>query len=621
MHLDRILLLFRRTRPAIAVPAAIAVVVALAVTAAGSFGDDRTHGVPVKRGAVVATASADGSVQSAQQLSLGFEGSGRIVQVTVKDGDRVHRGELLARLEDGPQRARLAAAQANLGSAQDRLTETRTGLTPVELAAHHRLADQAQVAVANARRDVADAASVARTNVGGLRHALARAQVSGEILDLRESQLRAAQEHAQVTLLRRRYLDAKAARDADERDLEQALNRQRRAENRSPSDEAPTQQSLNRAEFEVSVFKSRLDIDQADVNRTKSDLDQAAETERTYILEVDRRRAVLRDARRQLGQASDTLRNGIATGRQQVDAARNALTGSEAQLQVTLAQNRVGEQVKAADVAAALADVAQAQSEVEDARKGLADTEMRAPAAGVVGHVNAKVGELVRPSLGTTPSTQPPSPQPSAAAPPSTTTSASPSPQPGAQGAPRPSAAGAPAGAAGPNMPVAGSQGGQQLITLAQTEGLQVKVDFSEDDVARMHVGDRARVTVEPFPDRRFTAHVASIDPIPTVVSNVVTYEVTLVLEGDTYRVKPGMSATANVTVARIDNALIVPRTAVRSPQGAQPTVTVVLPNGRLEPRLVVPGLQSDSRVQILGGVGLGERVLPTISPPPNLVG
>ena len=342
---------------------------------------------------------------------------------------------------------------------------------------------------------------------------------------------------------------------------------------------------------------------------------------RNLVLEVDNRRTALRNARRNLGDAANNLSNGIAGARQQINSARDSVATTQAQLQVTLAQNRVGEQVKAADVAAALADVAQAESAVEDARKGLADTELRAPTAGVVGHVNAKVGELVRPSLGATRATQPPSPQPSAAAPPSTTTSASPSPQPGAQGAPSPSAGGAPAGAAGPNMPVAGSQGGQQLITLAETEGLQVKADFSEDDVARMHVGDRARVTVEPFPDRRFTAHVASIDPIPTVVSNVVTYEVTLVLEGDTYRVKPGMSATANVTVARVDDALIVPRTAVRSPQGAQPTVTVVLPNGRLEPRLVVPGLQSDSRVQILGGVGLGERVLPTISPPPNLVG
>jgi multidrug efflux pump subunit AcrA (membrane-fusion protein) len=620
VHLERILLSLRRTRPAIAVPAALAVVAVLAITAAGSSGDDRTRGVPVERGAVVATASADGNVESAQQLSLSFQGSGRIVQVAVKDGDRVHRGELLARLEDGPQRARLTAAQANLGSAQSRLTQTRTGLTPVELAAHRRLADQAQIAVLNARRDLADAGRVARTNVRGLRRALARAEVSGEILDLREAELRAVQERAQVRVLRRRYLEAKAARDADARDLEQALNRQRKAQNRTPADDRLTQQSLNQATYDVNVMQARVNNDNVDVTNARQALDNVVAYMRNLVLEVDNRRTALRNARRNLGDAGNNLSNGIAGARQQINSARDSLATTQAQLQVTLAQNRVGEQVKAADVAAAMADVAQAVSSVEDARKALADTELRAPTVGVVGHVNAKVGEVVRPSLGTSPATQPPSPQPSAAAPPSTTTT-TPSPQASGQGAANPSPSGAPAGAAGPNLLGIGGQGGQALITLAQTEGLQVKADFSETDVARMSVGDHASVTVEPFPNRRFSSHVAQIDPIPTVAANVVTYEVTLVLDGDTYRVKPGMSATANVTLARVDHALTVPRTAVRSPQGAQPTVTVVLPNGRLEPRLVVTGLQSDSKVQILGGVGLGERVVPTISPPPNLVG
>lgn len=618
VHLDRILLTLRRTRPAIAVPAAIAVVVALAITAAGSFGDDRGRGVPVERGAVVATASADGSVQSAQQLSLGFEGSGRIVQVAVKDGDRVHRGELLARLEDGPQRARLAAAQSDLGSARARLTQTQTGLTPVELAAHGRLADQARVAVSNARRDVADAARVARTNVGGLRHALARAQVSGEILDLRESELRAVQERAQVRVLSRRYLDAKATRDADERDLEQALNRQRKTQNRTPAEDRPTQQSLNQANYAVNVLQARVNNDNVDMSNARQALDNQVGYMRNLILEVDNRRTALRNARRNLGDAANNLSNGVAGARQQINSARDSLATTQAQLQVTLAQNRVGEQVKAADVAAAMADMARAVSSVRDARKAVTDTELRAPTTGVVGHVNARVGEVVRPSFGASPSAQP-SPQPSVAAPPPTTTT--PGPQANGQGAVNPSPSAPPTGAAGPNLAGVGGQGGQALITLAQTEGLQVKADFSESDVARMQVGDRAAVTVEPFPDRRFAAHVAAIDPIPTVASNVVTYEATLVLDGDTYRVKPGMSASANVTVARVEHALIVPRTAVRSPQGAQPTVTVVLPNGRLEPRLVITGLQSDSKVQILGGVGLGERVVPTIAPPPNLVG
>ena len=45
-------------------------------------------------------------------------------------------------------------------------------------------------------------------------------------------------------------------------------------------------------------------------------------------------------------------------------------------------------------MATSIADVSRAQALVSDARKALDDTVLRAPADGVVGHVNAEVGEL-----------------------------------------------------------------------------------------------------------------------------------------------------------------------------------------------------------------------------------
>ena len=76
------------------------------------------------------------------------------------------------------------------------------------------------------------------------------------------------------------------------------------------------------------------------------------------------------------------------------------------------------------------------------------------------------------------------------------------------------------------------------------------------------------------------------------------------------------MNATAEVRVAEERSALTVPRTAVRSPQGANPSVIVVRRDGRQELRQVATGLQSADRVQILAGVGLGERVLRNVSGP-----
>jgi multidrug efflux pump subunit AcrA (membrane-fusion protein) len=137
-----------------------------------------------------------------------------------------------------------------------------------------------------------------------------------------------------------------------------------------------------------------------------------------------------------------------------------------------------------------------------------------------------------------------------------------------------------------------------------------VEVPFNETDAARLRPGDPATISVDAVPDRKFAARVASIEPVDTVINNVVTYEATLVLDSPQASLRPGMTATAEVIVDRVDHALTLPKDAVRTPQGANPTVTVVRPDGLQQERLVVTGLEGDSNVQVIGGVGLGERVV-----------
>ena len=356
---------------------------------------------------------------------------------------------------------------------------------------------------------------------------------------------------------------------------------------------------INDANYRIAVLTSKIEDQEGDEMGAREEFNTAVANVRVYVQDVDRNRISLREARRRLGDASDTLRNGIADARRQVDTARSQLAASQAQLGVVLSRNRIEAQVKAADVAGAIATVTQAQSQTTDARSALEDTVLRAPTDGVVGRIEAKVGEVATGSFGM----------------PGLGSGGSPTPLPGGDGSPSVTPAagggGAPQGA-GPGA-AATPQG---LITLSQTRGLQVKASFDESDAANLRTGDSARVTVDAFPGRVLAARVASIDPIEAVQREVVTYEATLVLDAPPPGVRPGMSASIDVIVARVDGVLTLPRSAVRSPQGANPSVTVVLPDGRRQLRQVATGLQGDSRVQILAGVGLGERVLRVISTP-----
>jgi HlyD family secretion protein len=596
----RFLPALRRSRPELLGPVVIGVLAVAAIAATGSPGKEQPPGtVAVQRGSVVATVSAEGRVEPPQELSLNFEGFGRVAQVFVDEGDRVRRGQVLARLHNEPERVQLGSAEANLSAARSRLEQTRTGLTPVELALRARQADEARTAVVNAQRDLADARNNANTNVAALRRAAARAQVAGEQADLRAAQLRLAQEQAKADQLRQRYDRARANTEADRQKLYDQLDRLRDAQNQSPPDDA----QANNARFRVDVLTAKIEAEEVDEARAKQDLDTATANMRTYVQEVDADRSTLREARRRLGTASDELRTGIAAARQQVDQTRATLFSSQAQLQTTLSRNRVDQQVKAADVATAIANVSQAEALLADAHDAVEDTVLRAPATGVVGNVNAKVGQLAGgllrqgagisgPQAGTAPGAA------------------------GADGSPGASPGGQPGDAGQPGAGPGGGSG-EPVITLLQTGGLQVEANFSETDAANLHTGDPASIIVDALPDRRLPARVASIDPVERTENNVVTYKVTMVLDVVPSRIRPGMSATADVTVARRDDVLTLPRTAVRSPQGANPSVIVVTPDGRQEIRMVALGLQSAAKVQVLAGIGLGERVLQTISPPP----
>ena len=70
--------------------------------------------------------AASGTVE-ATEAQLGFQSPGRIAAIRVREGDAVHQGDTLARLDDAELVARRTQAQAALVAAQALLAELRAG--------------------------------------------------------------------------------------------------------------------------------------------------------------------------------------------------------------------------------------------------------------------------------------------------------------------------------------------------------------------------------------------------------------------------------------------------------------------------------------------------------------
>ena len=91
---------------------------------------------------------------------------------------------------------------------------------------------------------------------------------------------------------------------------------------------------------------------------------------------------------------------------------------------------------------------------------------------------------------------------------------------------------------------------------------LQARVD--ESDVGGVEPGAPVTFTVDAYPRREFTGTVRLVQLQPQTVQNVVTYTTIIDVPNDDSRLKPGMTSTVSIQVARADNTLRVPAAAVR---------------------------------------------------------
>ena len=70
--------------------------------------------------------------------------------------------------------------------------------------------------------------------------------------------------------------------------------------------------------------------------------------------------------------------------------------------------------------------------------------------------------------------------------------------------------------------------------------------------------------TVDAYPDREFPARITQVRYGSETVEGVVTYKAVLRVDNSELLLRPGMTATAVITVNKVENALLVPNAALR---------------------------------------------------------
>lgn len=217
------------------------------------------------------------------------------------------------------------------------------------------------------------------------------------------------------------------------------------------------------------------------------------------------------------------------------------------------------------------ANLREAQLTVKSARQEVRETTLRAPISGTIASVSGSVGETV--SGGSS-----------------------------SGGTSEASVAGATGGES------SGSGSGSAFLVLAQLHRLKMEVSFSESDIGKVRKGQTATVSIDSMEGTELAGEITKVSVLPDESGTVVEYPATILLTQSAKGVRTGMSASAEVVVEQVKNAVSVPSEAITA-AGSGKTVTVE-EDGKEVTKTVKTGLEGDETTEVISGLKAGQTLI-----------
>ncbi|HYN25143.1 MAG TPA: efflux RND transporter periplasmic adaptor subunit [Pyrinomonadaceae bacterium] len=310
----------------------------------------------------------------------------------------------------------------------------------------------------------------------------------------------------------------------------------------------------------------------AQVNQARANL-AAAQARLDQLRAGSRPQEKLKDKAGVL-QAEATLRNAEAEYERTENLYRAGVT-SKAELDRTLAQRDTARALveaarqssamtdigpRAEEIRAAAAQVQQMRAALDYAQTQLSDTEIKAPVSGTVLQRIVETGEMVTPSA-------------------------------------------------------FGESGARtSVVALADLNDLQIELDISQTDFARLKMDQRAEIIPEAFPNLKYSGFIAEIAPEANRAK--ATVQVKVKVENPDDQLRPEMNARVNFLAdaspaeGRSAARVLVPKEGVVRKDGKE--VVFVIKGNKVELRSIRVGEEAGGFFQVLEGLSGGESIATT---------
>lgn len=143
-------------------------------------------------------------------------------------------------------------------------------------------------------------------------------------------------------------------------------------------------------------------------------------------------------------------------------------------------------------------------------------------------------------------------------------------------------------------------QPGRTLLEISTADAREIVVQVDEKNMARLAVGQLARIIADAYPDDVLPARITFI--APAVDASRGTIDVHLNIDDNSNRLKQGMTVSATMETGRRDTALVIRNDALREISGTQ-AVVMRVHDGVVKKTALVLGLRGTTMSEIVKGL------------------
>lgn len=184
---------------------------------------------------------------------------------------------------------------------------------------------------------------------------------------------------------------------------------------------------------------------------------------------------------------------------------------------------------------------------------------------------------------------------------------------------------------------------GTILLTISDMSVVEAEMEVDETDIPRVKLGQKAKLTVDAYPEKKFEGTVTEMGGSPITKSalgtdaSAVNFKVKIQLTEPPPNIRPGFSVSGEIETDRKAQALAIPIPALvvadeatlkRPEKGKKPTpvptptaaekekkkdvegVFVVAKDGKVEFRKVKTGITAELSIEVVDGVKDGDEIV-----------